>query len=86
MKMQTGMLDLVGGSGERPPSPNDPKPDPVGIVLTAEDLASLPNERLVAWYHDQLQYDSTPGRANTRLLREEIKRREAANAAWAALR
>ncbi len=85
--MQSGMLMLEGGSGEKPWSPKDAEPaEPKGFVLTAEMIASLSDEQLTNWYHDQVEYDLTPGRANTRLLRNEINRRARLNATWQALR
>lgn len=85
--MQNEMLELEGGSGDKPWSSKDAEPaEPKGFVLTAEMVASLPDEQLTNWHHDQVEFDLTPGRANTRLLPNEINRRARLNATWQALR
>jgi hypothetical protein len=71
-------LDLRGGVGEKPQSPNDPvnHVGRMGFVLTAEEVREFSDGELTLWLQDQLEFDTTRG-ANLRLLRRELKRREA---------
>ena len=73
-RMQQPTFDLPGGSGERPPHPNDQSSEPEGAFYTAEALAEMSAGELEDHRRAMIEFDSSGGK-NAQLIAGEIKRR-----------
>ena len=82
--MECGLLDLVGGSGERPTSPNDPVAPPARFgdqpfnEAELAELAAMPVVDLARLHLDMLEADDDMDSRSirTRQIAREIRKRK----------
>lgn len=69
------MLDLAGGSGEKPQEAKAPKASPAFVFdPSPEEVAAMSDDRLLDLYGAMVEYDASGGKA-LRKLRREMRRR-----------
>lgn len=74
--MQSEMLNLAGGSGEREPSPIDPLPEKEWIsVFSEEQVRAATDGELLAVYRDLAGFDME-GDPTLAMVRKELERRK----------